>query len=85
MNLEEPSEQLLANWIRYHKQKTIGKTHITFADLEFWCMKRLSVPEDIHTPFVIGYDIYENEDDPKKVHFMYQYIYNINSQSYLKY
>jgi hypothetical protein len=37
-------------------------------------MKRLAVLEDIHTPFVFGYDINVNEDDPKKVHFMYQYL-----------
>jgi hypothetical protein len=41
LNLEEPTDMQLANWIRYHKQKSIGKTHLTFADLETWCIKRL--------------------------------------------
>jgi hypothetical protein len=37
-------------------------------------MKRLAVLEDFHTPFVFGNDINVNEDDPKKVNFINQYL-----------
>ena len=66
LKLQEPSEIELANWIRYYKRKAIGQTHLPYADLEAWCIKRLNVPDDIHAPFVIGYEINVNEDDPKK-------------------
>ena len=37
--IEEPSNAQLNNWISYYKKKSIGKTNITFADLEAWCIK----------------------------------------------
>ena len=64
-NIDVPTTMQINNWIRYYKKKEIGKTNLTFAELEAWCIKRLNKPDDKHEPFVIGYDIHVDEDNPK--------------------
>jgi hypothetical protein len=47
------------------QKKNLGKTNVTFTELEAWCISKLQIPHDIHQPFVIGYDINVDEDKPE--------------------
>ena len=53
INIENiPERTQISNFQSYLKKKTIGKTQISYSELEDWCKSRPDIPNNQREPFV---------------------------------